>query len=494
MMLRRLLLACLCLSAVCSALAFGGGETAVPVQREIRAVWLTTFSGLDWPRRAASTPAAAEEQKQTLCRLLDRMHEAGINTVLFQARLRGTTAYASDIEPWDGVFSGVPGRAPLYDPLAFAIAECHRRGMECHAWIVSFPIGKTEAVKALGNRALPKRRPALCQRCGDQWMMDPGVPGTDDYLAEICAEVARKYDVDGIHLDYIRYPEKSIAFNDNATFKKYGKGLSAAQKAQWRRDNVTRCVRKITAKVKAVRPWIKMSCAPIGKHADLRRYSAMGWSAMAMGQEAQRWLDEGLMDWLFPMMYFDGNHFYPFAADWQENAHGRTISSGLGIYFLSPREGNWTIDMVRRQLFFLRSEGIGHAFFRCKFLLDNEQGVYDFVCNELNRYPALIPPMTWQDNTPPAAPVNLMLTNSNTRLSWQVSDTDSHLFNIYMSYDSPVDISNPANLIAVRRSEKEITLPLERALFDIHYAVTAIDRYGNESLPATITRKGIWKR
>ena len=271
MMLRRLLLACLCLSAVCSALAFGGGETAVPAQREIRAVWLTTFSGLDWPRRPAATPAAAEEQKQTLCRLLDHMREAGINTVLFQARLRGTTAYASDLEPWDGVFTGVPARAPLYDPLAFAVAECHRRGMECHAWIVSFRTGKTEAVKALGNRALPRRRPALCQRCGDQWMMDPGVPGTDDYLADICAEVARKYDVDGIHLDYIRYPEKSTAFNDNATFKKYGKGLSAAQKAQWRRDNVTRCVRKITAKVKAVRPWIKMSCAPIGKHADLSR-------------------------------------------------------------------------------------------------------------------------------------------------------------------------------------------------------------------------------
>ena len=363
-MLRRLLLACLCLSAVCSALAFGGGETAVPAQREIRAVWLTTFSGLDWPRRPAATPAAAEEQKQTLCRLLDRMREAGINTVLFQARLRGTTAYASDIEPWDGVFTGVPGRAPLYDPLAFAVAECHRRGMECHAWIVSFPIGKTEAVKALGNRALPRRRPALCQRCGDQWMMDPGVPGTDDYLAEICAEVARKYDVDGIHLDYIRYPEKSIAFNDNATFKKYGKGLSAAQKAQWRRDNVTRCVRKITAKVKAVRPWIKMSCAPIGKHADLRRYSAMGWSAMAMGQEAQRWLDEGLMDWLFPMMYFDGNHFYPFAADWQENTPGGSaVVPGLGIWFLDSRERNWALTDITRQLAVCRALGLGGAAF-----------------------------------------------------------------------------------------------------------------------------------
>ena len=87
-----------------------------------------------------------------------------------------------------------------------------------------------------------------------------------------------------------------------------------------------------------------------------------------------------------------------------------------------------------------------------------------------------------------------MFTNNNTRLTWQSADTDSHLFNIYMSYDLPVDTSNPENLIAVRKQDNEIILPLESNLFDVHYAVTAIDRYGNESLPATITRKGIWKR
>ena len=78
---------------------------------EVRAVWLTTLSGLDWPRRPATTEAGAERQRQELCEILDRYREAGINTVLFQARIRSTTAYPSALEPWDEVFTGTAGKA-----------------------------------------------------------------------------------------------------------------------------------------------------------------------------------------------------------------------------------------------------------------------------------------------------------------------------------------------------------------------------------------------
>ena len=87
-------------------------------RREYRAVWLTTFLGLDWPK--GNDPITQQKQ---LCRILDQLQAAKVNTVLFQVRLRGTTAYASDIEPWDGIFTGTPGRRPTYDPLAFALEE-----------------------------------------------------------------------------------------------------------------------------------------------------------------------------------------------------------------------------------------------------------------------------------------------------------------------------------------------------------------------------------
>ena len=213
-----------------------------------------------------------------------------------------------------------------------------------------------------------------------------------------------------------------------------------------------------------------------------------------MAQDAQAWLKDGLMDQLYPMIYYKGNNFFPFAADWQEECHDRSVSAGLGIYFMSSCEGNWTIDMVRRQLYFLRSEGIGHCFFRCKFLLDNVQGIYDFVANELNRYPALIPPMTWAKCTPPSPPSSLAYDHKKRLLSWQPADSDTYLYNIYMSDNSSNGIHSPENMIAVRTAEKQIQIPPQHNLFDIQYAVTAIDRYGNESEPSVFTIKGIWKR
>ena len=174
--------------------------------------------------------------------------------------------------------------------------------------------------------------------------MDPGVPETGEYLARFCAEVTRKYDIDGLHFDYIRYPEKSWGFRDEKTYAKYGNGQP---KAQWRRDNVTRCVRLIHDTVKAIKPWVRLSCSPVGKYADLPRQSSSGWNARdAVSQDAKLWLREGLMDMVFPMMYFDGRHFYPFVVDWNEDSGGRPIVPGLGAYLLSGKERGWSLNIA----------------------------------------------------------------------------------------------------------------------------------------------------
>lgn len=448
---------------------------------EVRAVWLTTLMGLDWPAKPATTPEGAERQQRELCQMLDRLKEAGVNTVLFQARTRSATFYPSDIEPWSGELTGKPGRAPLYDPLELAVNECHKRGMECHAWVVAFPICKVSTAKQLGRRALPAKHPELCRKCGDHWMMDPGVPATASYLADICREIVERYDVDGIHLDYIRYPEKSIAFNDDRTYRRYGAGKP---KGEWRRDNVNRCVRAIHEAVKAVRPWIKMSCSPVGKYSDLARYTSGGWNARdAVSQDAQRWLREGWMDMLFPMMYFDGNNYYPFLADWQENKYGRQVVPGLGIYFLSPREKNWPLIAVQRQMNVARSAGAdGQAFFRAKHLLSNEKGLYDWLRNDFYAHQALVPPMTWQDSVPPGRPVvTQSIEDRRLSLKWQpVADDTPVSYNVYRLDPRFGDV-----LLATRLREThfEHTLALP-ALKHSRYVVTTVDAYGNESEPS----------
>ena len=401
---------------------------------EVRAVWLTTLSGLDWPRRAATTAEGFAQQRAELCSTLDELQRVGINTVFFQARIRSTTAYPSAIEPWDGAFTGTPGRAPDYNPLRLAVDECHKRGMELHAWVVAFPICKVAVAKHLGRKALPNLRPELCKRAGDQWMMNPGVPETATYLAKVCKEIAENYDVDGIHLDYIRYPEESIPWNDKATFRKYGK--KGQSLAEWRTENVTRCVRAIHDAVKGVRPWIKVSCSPVGKHSDLPRQSSYGWNAReAVNQDAQAWLREGLMDMLCPMMYFDGKHFYPFALDWKEGSAGKPVVPGLGIYFLSPKEKDWGLDVIRRQIYFIRQAELGgEAYFRSKFLTDNVKGLYSCLQTEMYRQPSLIPPMTWADSVAPAAPEEVLARREGftIKMSWEaVADSTPLTYRIY---------------------------------------------------------------
>lgn len=109
---------------------------------EVRAVWLTTIGGIDWPHSYAYNGTGIEKQQRELIQILDQLKQANINTILLQTRVRATTIYPSAIEPWDGCLSGHPGASPGYDALKFAIDECHKRGMECHAWVVTLPAGK----------------------------------------------------------------------------------------------------------------------------------------------------------------------------------------------------------------------------------------------------------------------------------------------------------------------------------------------------------------
>lgn len=451
---------------------------------EVRAVWLTTIGGIDWPHSYAQSERSAEKQKEELRAILDRLQKANINTVLLQTRIRATTIYPSQYEPWDGCLSGFPGKSPGYDALQFAIDECHKRGMEVHAWVVTIPVGKWNSY---GCRQLRKRFPRLIKRIDQDGYMDPEATQTGCYLAEMCREIVQRYDVDGIHLDYIRYPEtwKFRISKDQA------------------RGNITRIVEKIHQAVKKEKPWVKMSCSPIGKFDDLSRYRSHGWNAYTkVAQDAQAWLKDGLMDELFPMMYFRGDQFFPFAIDWKEHSYGKIIAPGLGIYFLDPKEGKWNISDITSELYHLRNIGEGHAFFRNKFLLDNHQGVYDFVTAHFNRYPALVPPMTWESNKRPQQPVTLRIEENEgtTTLRWDNSmqyedgtaiKTPSIYNNVYASKEYPVDVHDARNLILTRTTRRQLTTRTGNT--PTYYAVTTTDSFGNESRAKQLSQTAVVK-
>ena len=461
-------------------------QTVAQPKYEIRATWLTTLGGMDWPRHKATSAEGIRRQQQELCNILDRLKEANFNTVMMQTRLRGDLIYPSAIETFPEALTGKSGKNPGYDPLAFAIEECHKRGMELHAWIVTIPAGNNRQVKLLGKHSVVKKYRQICKQHDRAWFLDPGHPKTADYLSNIVREIVTKYDVDGIHFDYIRYPENAHRFPDRDTHRKYGKGKDLKL---WRRENITNIVRRLYSEVKQVKPWVKVSSSPVGKFKDTSRYSSLGWNAYeTVYQDAQGWLKEGIHDALFPMMYFKDNHFYPFVLDWKENDNGRWVVPGLGIYFLSPKEKDWPLDEMSRQLYFTRQSGLaGHAFFRNKFLMGNVKGILDEIQHVFYSTPALIPPMTWQDSIAPSvptSPIHEFQADGRVRLAWEASKDNHELpvvYHLYASATYPVDTENAHNLFATHLKDTTIT-----GKEGYYYAVTSADRYGNESAPLAL--------
>lgn len=457
-------------------------------KREIRAVWLGTIGGIDWPRTKAYSLATRERQKQELRVLLDELQDAGINVVILQTRIRGTMIYPSRYEPWDDCMTGLRGRSPGYDPLQFAVEECHKRGMELHAWLVCVPLGSVKKQNGYGRESVTVRRGELCRKAGTEWFMRPDKSGTADYMATLCEEIVDKYDVDGISLDYIRYPESQYHYKDDCT-------------PNQRRENISRIVQRIHDRVKRKAPWVKLSSSPIGKYRDLRRYSSRGWNCYdAVYQDPLLWLERGWQDWLSPMMYFRGDHFYPFLFDWKEQAGGHPVAAGLGVYLLGPREGKFSLNDVRAQMYAARQSRVGGmAFYRAEYLVRNHKGILNAVKDEFFPYPALPPALdtpsdaetdseggngdeetTRMKPEPPSA-----VSVDGSLLVWDDfvnpdEGRDYTLYNIYGSDTWPVDTGAAENLLVMRARGGSVRLS-GRAWGRRYYAVTAMDRYGRES-------------
>lgn len=460
-------------------------------KREIRAVWLTTVYGLDWPRKPATTEAGRKAQQQDICDILDRLQEANFNMVFLQTRLRGDVIYRSGIEPAAKTFSGKYGELPGYDPLAFVIEECHKRGMECHAWFVTFPVGTDKSVKEQGKLSVAKRQPKLCKRHNGEWYLDPGVPETANYILSLVKELVNGYDIDGIHFDYIRYPEEAKSFPDKAVYNKYGKKQKLSD---WRRENINKMVYRIYDWVKQVKPWVQVSSSPLGKYNRIERVPNAGWTAYeSVFQDPKMWMQHGKQDMIVPMMYYLHDNFFPFVDNWVENSNGRLIVPGLGAYRMDKSEADWTVNDITDQIDYSRYYGgAGCTFFRCGNVLDNKKGLYNELKDNYYKYPAQLPPLTWLNDSVPAAPVEIRVEriNDELKLSWQKPEGENQAltYTVYYSLTDSINISTPKDMLATGIHDTELYLPVDAVSErGFTFSVSASSRYHIESIPSKET-------
>lgn len=442
---------------------------------EVRAVWLTTNYGLDWPHNRTNI----DTQKRELIEILDNLKKYNFNTVFFQARTRGEVLYKSSIEPLASVVAsaGIYSQSD-FDPLAFAVEHCHKRGIECHAWFVTYPLGGNGHVRSLGNQSVTKKNRSICVNFKNEWFLDPGNPQTDEYLLSIIKEMVTKYAIDGIQFDYIRYPSNDKKFPDNYTYKRYGRGQDIYD---WRRENINRFVSRVYDWIKNVKPWVQVSSSPLGRYRPLR--SGDNWNAREIVfQDAGYWMRAGKHDALYPMMYYKNHYFYPYVDDWIANSNGRIIVPGLGAYQMI--ELGWAKQDLVDQINYTREKTTqGQAYFRAENVLANTKGIL-FTLNDYYKYPAKLPPMTWLSDTVPQKPVIVSAERVKGRfqLRWQ-SDIRSNrkTYNLYRTETDDFSLDKAESILETGLREPFFEYYIEDNDKGYYYFVTVSDAFHNES-------------
>ena len=453
---------------------------------EIRAAWLTVNYGLDWPKKPFQNAEDIEQQQNDLIRILDRLQEMNINLIFFQTRIRGDVIYPSKIEPRSEYIKSIYATAD-YDPLLFAIEACRQRGIECHAWFVVYPLGLESMNKKLSLSFSAPNRNQLTKTFKKELYLDPGNPLTDVYLLSLVKEIVLNYDIDGIHFDYIRYPDSPTGFPDNDTYRLYG---NRKNRNDWRRENINRFVYAAYDTIKSLKPWVQVSSSVIGMYKEIQGTGRRYWTAYStVFQDPVDWINKGKHDFVVPMNYYSGALFFPFVKDWVSRIGDRYVVPGLGVFQMDKKESGWHASVLYDQVSYSREiKAQGNAFFRTAYLLDNSYGFGKELRSRFYSTPALLPPLSWLSRTIPYPPASISAyeAGSYVRLEWdKVNGKDNQplFYNLYRSETFPVDIGKPENLIAARLIDNNYLLPIDNRIESgYYYVVTGFDRYRNESI------------
>ena len=276
-------------------------NNAQAAEKEMRAAWVSTVYNLDWPK----TKNNASKQKQELTQLMDKLKGCGINTIVLQVRPESDALYKSSINPWSKYLTGTQGKDPGYDPLAFAVQEAHKRGMELHAWMNPYRVTSSGTnLNALVSSHPARKNPSWVIKYNGKMYYDPGNPAVVDYLVKTVKEVVDKYDVDGIHFDDYFYPSSS--FPDDTSYQVYGKGQD---RNNWRRENVNTLLKRVKAVVNA-RSGCEFGVSPFGiwrnKSSDCPDGSETSGSQSYynMLADSRTWIRKGYVDYIVPQIYW----------------------------------------------------------------------------------------------------------------------------------------------------------------------------------------------
>ncbi|WNJ18125.1 family 10 glycosylhydrolase [Pontibacter sp. G13] len=418
---------------------------------EFRGVWIATVNNIDWPSQSG---LSVETQKAELVELLDRFQQTGINTVILQVRPAGDALYTSELAPWSGYLSGTAGKHPGYDPLAFALTACRSRALELHAWVNPFRAAMRWPLSE--EIALPEKHPYHAHpewfvEYGGKLYFDPGVPQARQYVIKCVLELAKSYELDGIHMDdyFYPYPKGGIAFPDTASYETYGKWFPDL--AEWRRYNVSRFVQTMHDSLAATNPDLKLGISPFGvwRNSDMDARGSLTKAGITsydhLHADILHWLESGWMDYVAPQIYwsvgFPAADFETLAKWWAGHRGESQLVLGMAAYKIANNSDERWNDPSQfpQQLALIRSmpEVAGCAIFSANWLEKNPLGFADSLAGHWFSEPALPPRYPTWDRVAPAPPFFLKAKSkkSGIHISWEapISSEDVHRLVVYRS-------------------------------------------------------------
>ena len=463
------------------------------IKREFRGAWIQCVNG-QW------IGLGTQRMQQTLTNQLDELQRDGVNAIIFQVRAECDALYSSPYDPWSRFLTGEQGKAPVpyWDPLAWMVQECHKRGMELHAWINPYR-AKTKTTHQLANSHVAIQHPERVFPYDNQFILNPALPENREYICRVAADIVRRYDIDGFHIDdyFYPYPAPGNMIPDDDDFKRYNDGFT--DRNDWRRHNVDVFMKQLSDSIHTVKPWVKFGVSPFGIFRN-KNVSPTGSNTKGLQNyddlyaDVIKWVNEGWCDYCVPQLYWQIGHptadYKELIQWWNKYAGNRPLYVGEDVErtvkYPDPQNPNSNQQPAKHLLHQQCKNVKGTVLWYAKVVVDNIGNYGANLRNTYWRYPALHPSMPWLDSKAPKKPRKLKILDMGNGpvLFWTAPKAkkwgdEVNKFVVYrFKKGQKINLSDPSAIVAVTYQSM---LKLQPTTEKYTYVVTSLDRVGNES-------------
>jgi uncharacterized lipoprotein YddW (UPF0748 family) len=439
------------------------------------------------------------------------MVAGNMNAVCMQVRSLSDATYKSSYEEWASILTGTRGKDPGYDPLAFAVEEAHKRGLELHVWVNPFRVTSSGTISTSDK---------VWQNAG-QWIIkydngsfagqiiDPGFPDARAYVIKVLMEIVNNYDVDGIVMDDYFYPYGGTTTEDanSKALYKPNNVLDVNKDGDtdddWRRSNVDVCLKALYDTIQSVKPWVRLGMGTFGIWSTQKKAAEAYGLTLPSGinglddYDVQacnpiEWVMNGYVDYINPQLYWatstTSTNYNVLCEWWAKDVcehFSNQLPNGKKVHFFISQAAYRAVDggfsegitEIQKQITAnrrnLSSGSTGSVFYNTK---SYRQMASDLAASHFI-YKALPPAMDWKSKTTLAAPSDL--TVSGHTVTWQHPTAER--FTVYV-YPKGLDFSTAqkdAKYLhrVVYGKSCEINI---NNLEDMTIAVCTYDRFGME--------------